>query len=123
MENDIYKLAFDRVKAMAYGKDITPAKITILVLLCIQIVENIATKDFKKVNISGALKKEIVIKLITEWVNNISNFNDDDKLYINNIFIPTILSGMIDSLCDLDLQKTVKNCMDKIFNLCGCQTK
>lgn len=65
--------------------------------------------------LSNAEKKSVVTYLIRRLVNE-SPLEDDLRSYFTNVFIPVMLSGVIDSLCSLDVHELKASLLS-----CCCQ--
>lgn len=110
-DNDIYEVAFNRVKDLANSRDISASKIVVLVILTIRAVESVSNN-----NIDGSAKKKVVIRIVSEWINTIGQFNNEDHQYLNDIFITQILDGLIDSLCDFNIEHIIKTCFQSFLS-------
>lgn len=112
----IYKLAYARLKKIASGQKITATSITILVASAMQIVQD--TKRNGIDPLTGEEKKAIVTKMIHQWVDESEGLTLEDKQYLNYVFIPTMLGGIIDSFCSLNINGITKKSLNKCFVFC-----
>lgn len=105
----LFKSAYAQVQKMENLKKVSVASILVLVATCTRIVQNL--KRDNTIPLSKEEKKAIVINLVQKWVDDNDQLSDEDKLYLNGIFIPTMLDGAIDSLCDLDMHNIKQCCL------------
>lgn len=107
----LFEKAYEQLKAIESTKSVSVANILVLVAICMRITQNL--KRDTTIPLTNDEKKAIVINMITRWVDDNDALSSDDKLYLNGIFIPTMLDGAIDSLCSLDVHNVateVKQC-------------
>jgi hypothetical protein len=107
--------AYDEVIKAANGLKVTQNNIIQLVGIVIQIIESISTKQ----KIANSLKKNIAIFVIQKFVGCANGIEEMTKTYLEQIFIPTMLSGVIDSLCNLDVHEIVRTVSCCLGLLCS----
>lgn len=102
----LFSLLSDRVKKVP----LTNANIIELIGITIQFVEKLKRgKQF----LSNDEKKSIVLHLIRRIVKE-SPMDEELRVYFDSVFIPLMLSGIIDSLCSLDVNAVKRS----LFSCC-----
>jgi hypothetical protein len=97
----LYKLLTDRIN----NKPLTNANIIEFVGLSVQLVEK-AKRGTEP--LTNEEKKSIVTNLIIKLIRS-TQMDDELKSYFEHIFIPLMLSGVIDSLCSLKVTDGAKS--------------
>lgn len=110
----LYDIAYLKLGEVVRKKQFGVGDILVLVGLSTQIVQGLKTA--KKDPIDKPVKKAIVVRLITQWIDDANHLSEQDKFYLKNIFVPTMLDGAIDSLCELEVNKIVKSKCDKFLS-------
>jgi hypothetical protein len=113
----MYELAYEKFKRIAATRGHDLGAMLVLVGIALQIVQKMKRgKDF----LENHEKKAIVTKMIKAWINESPNFTEKDKEYLVQVWVPTMLGPAIDSLCELDVNKTTAKCMDGCMSWLGC---
>jgi hypothetical protein len=121
--NDLLVLQmFDCVQKMFNNRSLDIKSLIELVGLAIQMVEN---AQINHVFLLGSEKKALVIQFINYALQKLPIIDEDTKQYLEHIFVPTILSDLIDSLCNLNVQSLRLRVADcGLCGLCGlCDKK
>ena len=113
----MYELAYAKFKRIAATRGHDLGAMLVLVGIALQIVQNM--KRGKDV-LENHEKKAIVTKMIKAWIHESPNFTEKDKEYLVQVWVPTMLGPAIDSLCELDVNKTAAKCMDGCMSWLGC---
>lgn len=103
---EITEKVFHIVVDKMQGKPISQMNIVEVVVYAMRTVEKIKRgKDI----LNNMEKKAIVMNIIQRFVRETS-MDPEVKIYLTDIFIPTLLEGVIESLCALDVHETVTSC-------------
>jgi len=98
----VFNVVVDKMK----GKPISQMNIVEVVAYTMRTVENIKRgKD----TLNNNEKKSIVMNIIQRFVQE-SSMDAEVKVYLTDIFIPTLLEGVIESLCALDVHEITTSC-------------
>lgn len=97
--NSLAEQAFASLLKLANNQPLTHTNIIQLTGATIQLVQGL--KRGKEV-LTNAEKKSMVFYLINRLVKEIP-MDEELRTYFTSVFIPLMLSGVIDSLCDLDV--------------------
>lgn len=110
LSEPVAKQAYDLVMKMVSNKTITQINIVEIVGIAIQVVQ---TQKKGSTPLTNDEKKTLVMSIISKLVEELPGIDPDVKIYLTQIFIPVMLSGLIDSLCNLninDIKDGIKSC-------------
>lgn len=110
----LYDIAYLKFSEVARSKQFGVGDILVLIGVTTQIVQGLRTA--KKDPLDKPAKKALVVRLITQWIDDAQHLNEQDKFYLKHVFVPTMLDGAIDSLCELEVNKIVKSKCDKFLS-------
>jgi len=103
----LLRSAYEKLMDVVSDREYTPENILVLITKAVQIVQKMKRgKEF----LTGPEKKAIVMSLIKKWVKYTPYLSDSQRQYIQEVFIPTMLSGIVDSLCEINIHKMVEKC-------------
>ena len=112
-DNKIYIKVLSKLnskfKNMENKNDMKPKDIINFIINLMQIVE--------KYNINGASKKEIVVRIITDILEN--NKNNIENIEFIQSFIKNILPSFIDTIISLDKKEIIIK-LENALSKCGC---
>jgi hypothetical protein len=106
--------AFDLLQLAMKGMDLTPDNIVQIVGMGIKVVEGLKRDNTP---LSNNDKKSIVMIIVKRLVMT-TDLSDTVKSYLNDIFVPLLLPGIIDSLCSLDVNDIASPAVKKTFFCC-----
>lgn len=107
------KSLYQKLSNLIKDKEVSISTITAIIGLATQIVQDVEINGLKLSNID---KKEAVLALAS-FVISKAPIEQSQKDFLQNVFMSDIASGVIDSLCDLDVHK-VKEVVEKVFSCC-----
>lgn len=103
----LLRSAYEKLMDVVSDHEYTPDNILVLITKAVQIVQKLKRgKEF----LTGPEKKAIVMGLIKKWVKYTPYLSDSQRQYIQEVFIPTMLSGIVDSLCEINVHKMIEKC-------------
>lgn len=95
---------YDTVKKYLNGQSLTQSNAVVIVGIAMRTVQTI------KKGLTTADKKSIVMYTIQRLVGEL-DVDSEVKSYFTDIFIPLLLSDVIESLCELNVHAVMKTCL------------
>jgi hypothetical protein len=99
---------------IVHKRQIRPANILVAVGMAVQLVQT--TKHQKHI-LANADKKQMVINLLHKLVKDI-DATDAERKYLARVFIPKVLDGAIEAMCEMDIQNMTKNICKCLLSCC-----